>query len=182
MPDIDIDFCMRRRGEVIHYVSEQYGRDHVAQIITFGTLAAKAVIRDVGRVMGIPYAKVDRIAKLLPDMTRSLSQAVQDIQPLAREVESDAEVGRIVQVGSRLEGLTRHASLHAAGVVITPRPTEELVPLYKTNKDEVVTQWDKDVIEDLGLLKMDFLGLRTLTVIDDTLKTLELPGQPARFG
>jgi DNA polymerase-3 subunit alpha len=176
LPDIDIDFCMRRRGEVIHYVSEKYGRNHVAQIITFGTLAAKAVIRDVGRVMGLPYSKVDRIAKLLPDMTRSLKQAAVEIDSLAREAASDPEVAQIVEVGSRLEGLTRHASLHAAGVVITPRPTEELVPLYKTSKGEIVTQWDKDIIEELGLLKMDFLGLRTLTVIDDTLKVLERQG------
>ncbi len=172
LPDIDIDFCMRRRGEVIQYVSDKFGRDHVAQIITFGTLAAKAVLRDVGRVMGLPYAKIDRIAKLVPDMTRSLSQAVEEVDSLKREVETDPEVEEIVRVGERLEGLTRHASLHAAGVVITPRPTEDLVPLAKTSKDEVVTQWDMNVIERLGLLKMDFLGLRTLTVIDDTLRSL----------
>jgi DNA polymerase-3 subunit alpha len=176
LPDIDIDFCMRRRGEVIQYVSEKYGRDHVAQIITFGTLAARAVVRDVGRVMGIPYSKVDRIAKLIPDMTRSLSSAATEVAALAEEAENDSEVGQIIEVGSRLEGLTRHASLHAAGVVIAPRPIEELVPLYKTNKDEVATQWDKDVIEELGLLKMDFLGLRTLTVIDDTVSMLRLLG------
>ncbi len=177
LPDIDIDFCMRRRGEVIQYVSEKYGRDRVAQIITFGTLAAKAVLRDVGRVMGVPYAKIDRIAKLIPDMTRSLSEAAKSVDAFSSELESDPEVRKIVEVGTRLEGLTRHASLHAAGVVITPRPIAELVPLYKTNKDEVVTQWDKDVIEDLGLLKMDFLGLRTLTVIDDTLQILQQQGQ-----
>jgi DNA polymerase-3 subunit alpha len=172
MPDIDIDFCMRRRGEVIHYVSEKYGRDRVAQIITFGTLGAKAVLRDVGRVLGVPYGKIDRIAKLVPDMTRSLSEAAREIEALKQETARDAEVAKIVEVGSRLEGLTRHASLHAAGVVIAPRAIEELVPLYKTSKDEIVTQWDKDVVESLGLLKMDFLGLRTLTVIDDTIKTL----------
>ncbi len=178
LPDIDIDFCMRGRGQVIQYVSEKYGRDRVAQIITFGTLAAKAVIRDVGRVLGVPYAKVDRIAKLVPDMTKSLAEAAREIEPLKLEVAGDAEVRQIVEVGSRLEGLTRHASLHAAGVVITPRPIEELVPLYKTSKDEIVTQWDKDVVEKLGLLKMDFLGLRTLTVIDDALKILALEGRP----
>ncbi|MDH3745383.1 MAG: DNA polymerase III subunit alpha [Acidobacteriota bacterium] len=172
LPDIDIDFCMRRRGEVIQYVSDKFGRDHVAQIITFGTLAAKAVIRDVGRVMGVPYSKIDRIAKLVPDMTRSLSQAVKEVDALKSEAENDHEVGEIVRVGERLEGLTRHASLHAAGVVITPCPTEDLVPLAKTSKDEVVTQWDMNVIEKLGLLKMDFLGLRTLTVIDDTQRSL----------
>lgn len=178
MPDIDIDFCMRRRGEVIQYVNEKYGRDKVAQIITFGTLAAKAVIRDVGRVMGMPYSKVDRIAKMVPDMTKSLAEAAKEVDALAQEVRTDEEVRRIVEVGSRLEGAPRHASLHAAGVVITPEPTEQLVPLYKTSKGEIVTQWDKDVIESLGLLKMDFLGLRTLTVIDDTLRTLEHQGRP----
>ncbi len=176
MPDIDIDFCMRRRGEVIHYVSEKYGRDRVAQIITFGTLGAKAVLRDVGRVLGLPYGKVDRIAKLVPDMTKSLSEAATEIEALKDEVARDPEVRQIVEVGERLEGLTRHASVHAAGVVITPQAIEELVPLYKTSKDEIVTQWDKDVIEKLGLLKMDFLGLRTLTVIDDTIKTLAHQG------
>ncbi len=176
LPDIDIDFCMRRRGEIIQYVSEKYGRDKVAQIITFGTLGAKAVIRDVGRVLGVPYGKVDRIAKLVPDMTKSLADAVESEPALQEEKASDPEVAEILEIGGRLEGLTRHASLHAAGVVITPRPIDELAPLYKTNKDEVVTQWDKDVIEDLGLLKMDFLGLRTLTVIDDTCRMLAHQG------
>jgi DNA polymerase III subunit alpha len=179
MPDIDIDFCMRRRGDVIHYVSDKYGRDRVAQIITFGTLAAKAVIRDVGRVMGIPYAKVDRIAKLVPDMTKSLAEAAREVDALAAEVKSDPEVRQIVEVGSRLEGLTRHASVHAAGVVITPEPLDELVPLYKVTKgdeEQIMTQWDMTVIESLGLLKMDFLGLRTLTVIDDAVKILRHQG------
>jgi len=180
MPDIDIDFCMRRRGEVIHYVGEKYGRDRVAQIITFGTLAAKAVIRDVGRVMGVPYVKVDRIAKLVPDMTKSLAAAAKE-EPLASEVAKDPEVKQIVEVGSRLEGLTRHASVHAAGVVITPRRLDELVPLYKVTKgdeEQIMTQWDMTVIESLGLLKMDFLGLRTLTVIDDAVKILRQQGIP----
>ncbi len=179
MPDIDIDFCMRRRGEVINYVAEKYGRDHVAQIITFGTLAAKAVIRDVGRVLGLPYTKVDRIAKLVPDMTRSLAEAARDVPKLKEEVEQDPEVAKIVEIGSRLEGLTRHASVHAAGVVITPEPIEELVPLYRVKKGDdetITTQWDKDVVESLGLLKMDFLGLRTLTVIEDTLTFLRQAG------
>jgi DNA polymerase-3 subunit alpha len=179
MPDIDIDFCMRRRGEVIQYVGEKYGRDRVAQIITFGTLAAKAVIRDVGRVMGLPYAKVDRIAKLLPDMTKSLAEAAKEIEPLAAEIQKDPEVKQIVEVGKRLEGLTRHASVHAAGVVITPRPLDELVPLYKVTKgdeEQIMTQWDMTVIESLGLLKMDFLGLRTLTVIDDAVKIVRQQG------
>ncbi|HTG36511.1 MAG TPA: DNA polymerase III subunit alpha [Thermoanaerobaculia bacterium] len=180
MPDIDIDFCMRRRGEVIHYVGEKYGRDRVAQIITFGTLAAKAVIRDVGRVMGVPYAKVDRIAKLIPDMTRSLA-AVAKEEPLAGEAARDPEIKQIIDVGSRLEGLTRHASVHAAGVVITPSRLDELVPLYrvvKGDEEQIMTQWDMNVIESLGLLKMDFLGLRTLTVIDDAVKIVRQQGIP----
>jgi DNA polymerase III subunit alpha len=178
MPDIDIDFCMRRRGEVIHYVGEKYGRDRVAQIITFGTLAAKAVIRDVGRVLGMPYSKVDRIAKMVPDMTKSLAEAAKD-EPLAGEASRDPEVKKIIDVGSRLEGLTRHASVHAAGVVITPRPLDDLVPLYKVTKgdeEQIMTQWDMNVIESLGLLKMDFLGLRTLTVIDDAVKIVRQQG------
>ncbi len=178
MPDIDIDFCMRRRGEVIQYVNEKYGRDRVAQIITFGTLAAKGVLRDVGRVMGLPFAKVDRVAKLIPDMTRSLAEAARSNDSLAAEIADDPEVGKIVEVGCRLEGLTRHASVHAAGVVIAPRAIDELVPLYKTNRDEVTTQWDMKVVERLGLLKMDFLGLKTVTVVDDTLKALERQGIP----
>ncbi len=176
LPDIDIDFCMRRRGEIIQYVGDKYGRDRVAQIITFGTLGAKAVIRDVGRVMGLPYGKVDRIAKLVPEMTKSLSEAVESVGALKEEGDSDPEIAEVLEIGTRLEGLTRHASLHAAGVVIAPRSIDELAPLYKTNKGEIVTQWDKDVIEDLGLLKMDFLGLRTLTVIDDTVKLLAHQG------
>jgi DNA polymerase-3 subunit alpha len=179
MPDIDIDFCMRRRGEVLHYVTERYGRDKVAQIITFGTLAAKAVIRDVGRVMGLPYAKVDKVAKLVPDMTRSLAEAAKEIDALKAEMARDPEVRDIVAIGSRLEGLTRHASVHAAGVVITPQPLQELVPLYRVKKgdlDTITTQWDKDVVESLGLLKMDFLGLRTLTVLDDAVKILKRQG------
>jgi DNA polymerase-3 subunit alpha len=176
MPDIDIDFCMRRRGEVIQYVNEKYGRDRVAQIITFGTLAAKGVLRDVGRVMGLPFAAVDRVAKLIPDMTRSLAEAAQSNDSLAAEVARDAEIRKVVEVGSRLEGLTRHASVHAAGVVIAPRAIQEVVPLYKTNRDEITTQWDMKVVEKLGLLKMDFLGLKTVTVVDDTLKALARQG------
>jgi DNA polymerase-3 subunit alpha len=181
MPDIDIDFCMRRRGQVISYVGEKYGRDRVAQIITFGTLAAKAVIRDVGRVMGLPYAKVDRVAKLIPDMTRSLVDALKDNDALQSEVQKDPEIKQVVEVGKRLEGLTRHASVHAAGVVITPTPLDDLVPLYKATKgdeEQIMTQWDMTIVESLGLLKMDFLGLRTLTVIDDAVKIVRQQGIP----
>lgn len=176
MPDIDIDFCMRRRGEVIQYVNEKYGRDRVAQIITFGTLAAKGVLRDVGRVLGLPFAKMDRVAKMLPDMTKSLGEAAKSVDSLVAEVARDAEIKEVVDIGSRLEGLTRHASVHAAGVVIAPVPIDELVPLYKTSRDEITTQWDMKAVERLGLLKMDFLGLKTVTVVDDTLRTLKLQG------
>ncbi|HLF57249.1 MAG TPA: DNA polymerase III subunit alpha [Thermoanaerobaculia bacterium] len=176
MPDIDTDICQRRRGEVLQYVTEKYGRDRVSQIITFGTLAAKGVLRDVGRVMGMPYATVDRIAKLLPDMEKSLGEAARTVDALAAEIGRDPQVRQIVEVGSRLEGLTRHASVHAAGVVITPGRIDELVPLYKTNRDEVVTQWDMKGVERLGLLKMDFLGLKTVTVVDDTVRILRHQG------
>ncbi len=172
MPDIDTDLCQRRRGEVLQYVSEKYGRDRVSQIITFGTLAAKGVLRDVGRVMGLPYAAVDRIAKLLPEAEKSLSEAAKSVDGLAAEMEKDPQVRQVVEVGSRLEGLTRHASVHAAGVVITPTRIDEFVPLYKTSKDEIVTQWDMKGVERLGLLKMDFLGLKTVTVVDDALRAL----------
>jgi len=176
MPDIDTDICQRRRGEVLQYVSEKYGRDRVSQIITFGTLAAKGVLRDVGRVLGLPYAAVDRVAKMLPDMEKSLGEAAKSVDSLAGEIQRDPQIREVVEIGSRLEGLTRHASVHAAGVVITPGRIDEIVPLYKTNRDEVVTQWDMKGVERLGLLKMDFLGLKTVTVVDDTLKILRHQG------
>ena len=176
MPDIDTDICQRRRGEVLQYVSEKYGRDRVSQIITFGTLAARGVLRDVGRVLGLPYVAVDRIAKLLPEGETSLAEAARSVDSLASEIRKDPQVREVVEIGSRLEGLSRHASVHAAGVVITPGPIDELVPLYKTSKDEVVTQWDMKGVERLGLLKMDFLGLKTVTVVDDTIKSLHHQG------
>jgi DNA polymerase-3 subunit alpha len=172
MPDIDIDFCMNRRGEVIEYVRRKYGEDKVAQIITFGTMAAKSVVRDVGRVLGLPYGLVDKVAKTIPagpDVT--LTTAAQDSPALAEAMKNDKEVERIIEIGSRLEGLARHAGMHAAGVVITPEPVTNYVPLYRTNRDEIVTQFDMRVVEKLGLLKIDFLGLRTLTVIDDAIKS-----------
>ncbi|HEX9800586.1 MAG TPA: DNA polymerase III subunit alpha [Thermoanaerobaculia bacterium] len=176
MPDIDTDICQRRRGEVLQYVSEKYGRDRVSQIITFGTLAAKGVLRDVGRVLGLPYAAVDRVAKLLPEAEKSLAEAARTVDSLANEMRQDPQIREVVEIGSRLEGLTRHASVHAAGVVITPGPIDELVPLYKTSRDEIVTQWDMKGVERLGLLKMDFLGLKTVTVVDDTLRILRHQG------
>ena len=176
MPDIDTDICQRRRGEVLQYVSEKYGRDRVSQIITFGTLAAKGVLRDVGRVLGLPYADMDRVAKLVPEMEKSLAEAAKSVDSLAAEIERDPQIREVVEIGSRLEGLTRHASVHAAGVVIAPGPIEDVVPLYKTSKDEIVTQWDMKGVERLGLLKMDFLGLKTVTVVDDTLRGLRHQG------
>ena len=168
LPDIDIDFCERRRGEVIDYVTRKYGRENVAQIITFGTMKARAVVRDVGRVLDIPFADVDRVAKAIPpalDMT--LDKALEE-NPALKDLERrDERVTELLAVARRLEGMTRHASVHAAGVVIAPRPITEFAPLYKSQKDEITTQWAMKEIERIGLLKMDFLGLSTLTLIDD---------------
>jgi DNA polymerase III subunit alpha len=173
MPDIDIDFCMNNRGRVIDYVREKYGADKVAQIITFGTMAAKSVVRDVGRVLGQPYAVVDKIAKAIPaEPDVRLAEAAKSSPLLAEQISADKEVARIIEIGSRLEGLARHAGVHAAGVVITPEPVSDFVPLFRTNRDEIVTQYDMRIVEKMGLLKMDFLGLRTLTVIDDALRSI----------
>ncbi len=173
MPDIDIDFCMNRRGEVIDYVTRKYGRENVAQIITFGTMAAKAAIKDVGRAMDMPYADVDRIAKMVPTtLNIKLEQAIKDSPALQQAYDSDAQVRQLIDTARKLEGLVRNAGVHAAGVVISPRPLNELVPLFKTKNDEIVTAFDMVAIEKLGLLKMDFLGLTTLTILDDALKLI----------
>ncbi len=174
LPDIDIDFCERRRSEVIEYVTRKYGRENVAQIITFGTMKARAVVRDVARVMDIPYADADRVAKAVPpalDMT--LAKALEESPPLKELEQKDPRVKELLAVAQRLEGMTRHASVHAAGVVIAPRPLTEFVPLYKSQKDEIVTQWAMKEVERVGLLKMDFLGLSTLTLISDALKEIK---------
>ena len=183
MPDIDIDFCQRRRDEVIEHVRAVYGRDNVAQIATFNVLQARSCIRDVGRVMGMSFAETDRIAKLVPDTIGvTLDDALRDSPRLAEAVGADAEVARLIEVGKRLEGLARHCGVHAAGVVITPQPVREIVPLFRTSRDEIVTQFDKDVIEKLGMLKMDFLGLKTLTVIDDCSRSMRAVGiEPPDF-
>ena len=174
MPDIDIDFCMRRRGELIEYVTQKYGRDNVAQIITFGTMAAKAAIKDVGRAMDIPYGEVDRIAKMVPaTLGITLEQALDDAPQLKSAINSDEKLKELMAVALRLEGLSRHASTHAAGVVISPAPLTDLVPVYKTNRDEVTTQYDMNALERIGLLKMDFLGLTTLTVLQDAVRMVE---------
>ena len=174
LPDIDIDFCERRRGEIIDYVTRKYGRENVAQIITFGTMKARAVVRDVGRVQGLSYAEVDRVAKQIPatlDMT--LAKALKE-NPVLREMEqSDPKVQNLLRVAHRLEGVTRHASVHAAGVVIAPEAISEFAPLYKSQKDEITTQWGWKEIERVGLLKMDFLGLSTLTLLHDAVEMIE---------
>ncbi|HYK02014.1 MAG TPA: DNA polymerase III subunit alpha [Thermoanaerobaculia bacterium] len=175
MPDIDLDFCMNRRGEVIDYVRDKYGKENVAQIITFGTMAAKSVVRDVGRVMGHQYGFVDKISKMIPGGPGvTLTDAKKDSPQLAEAIRNDEEVRKIIEIGEKLEGLSRHAGMHAAGVVITPEPVTNYVPLYRTNRDEIVTQFDMRVVEKMGLVKMDFLGLRTLTVIDDAVKSAKL--------
>jgi DNA polymerase-3 subunit alpha len=176
MPDIDVDFCQARRHEVITYVTEKYGRENVAQIVTFNRLKPKAAIRDVGRVLGLPYAEVDRISKLVPDGSESCAKAIKDQPLLAEMVRSDERVRKLFDLAGRLEGLARHAGMHAAGVVIAPRPITEFVPLYKTNNDEITTQYEMKGLEEMGLLKMDFLGLITLDVIDGAIKTLAASG------
>jgi DNA polymerase III subunit alpha len=174
MPDIDIDFCMNRRGEVIDYVTRKYGRENVAQIITFGTMAAKAAIKDVGRAMDIPYTDVDRIAKMVPTtLNIKLETAIKESQALQEAYEKDSQVRELLNTALKLEGLVRNAGVHAAGVVIAPQPLTELVPLYRTKNDEIVTAFDMVAIEKMGLLKMDFLGLTTLTILDDALKLIE---------
>ncbi len=174
MPDIDMDFCMDRRGEVINYVIEKYGADHVCQIITFGTLGAKAVIRDVGRVMEIPYAEVDRVAKLVPNQLNITLHEALTIEPRLKELtETDPKIGELMNVAQSLEGLARHASTHAAGVVISQEPLTDHVPLYKGANDEVVTQYSMGDVEKIGLVKFDFLGLKTLTMIHRAVELIE---------
>ncbi|MBI1739959.1 MAG: DNA polymerase III subunit alpha [Acidobacteriales bacterium] len=187
MPDIDIDFCMNRRDEVIKYVTEKYGRENVAQIITFGTMAAKAAIKDVGRAMDMPYSDVDRIAKMVPaTLNIQLEDAIKESAPMQEAYDKDPQVRQLLDTARKLEGLVRNSGVHAAGVVISPRPLIELVPLHKTKNDEIVTAFDMVAIEKMGLLKMDFLGLTTLTILDDTLKLIalaqgkEMAGKSAR--
>jgi DNA polymerase III subunit alpha len=173
MPDIDMDFCMNRRDEVINYVTRKYGRENVAQIITFGTMAAKAAIKDVGRAMDVPYSDVDRIAKMVPTtLNIKLETAIKESPALQQVYENDRQIRELLDTAKKLEGLVRNAGVHAAGVVISPRPLTELVPLHKTKNDEIVTAFDMVAIEKMGLLKMDFLGLTTLTILDDTLKLI----------
>ncbi|MBR3460039.1 MAG: DNA polymerase III subunit alpha [Clostridia bacterium] len=179
MPDIDVDFCYERRQEVIDYVIEKYGADHVAQIITFGTMAARAVVRDVGRVLRVPYNEVDRIAKLIPQMLKITIRQALDMVPELKELyESNDTYRKLIDLSLKLEGLPRHASTHAAGVVISSVPTMELVPLQR-NEDSITTQYTMGTLEALGMLKMDFLGLRTLTVIHDCCEFIKRRGLEA---
>jgi DNA polymerase III subunit alpha len=173
LPDIDVDFCMNRRGEVINYVTQKYGREQVAQIITFGTMAAKAAIKDVGRALEMPYSEVERIGKMIPaTLNITLEQALKDSPSLQTAYDNEPQIREVIDTAMRLEGLVRNAGVHAAGVVISPQPLLNLVPLHKTKNDEIVTAFDMKAIEKMGLLKMDFLGLTTLTVIDDALKLI----------
>lgn len=172
MPDFDIDFCYVRRQEVIDYVIRKYGADHVAQIITFGTMAARGAIRDVGRALAIPYAEVDSVAKLIPmELGMTIEKAMSSSADLRRKYEENPKLKELIDMAKKLEGMPRHASTHAAGVVITEKPVSEYVPLAK-NDEAIVTQFTMTTLEELGLLKMDFLGLRTLTVIKDTEKMI----------
>ena len=173
MPDIDVDFCYERRQEVIDYVVRKYGKDRVVQIVTFGTMAAKGVIRDVGRVMDLPYAMCDSIAKMIPnELGITISKALKMNPELRGLYESNPEVTKLIDMSLRLEGLPRHTSMHAAGVVISQKSVDEYVPLSRASDGSVTTQFTMTTLEELGLLKMDFLGLRTLTVIQDAVKNV----------
>ena len=174
MPDIDIDFCMNRRSEVIEYVTRKYGREQVAQIITFNTMAAKAAVKDVGRALDMPYGEVDRIAKMIPaTIGITIEQALKDSPNLATAYDGDPKTKELIDTAMRLEGLVRGAGVHAAGVVIAPQPLTELVPVTRAKNEDIVTSYDMKAVEKMGLLKMDFLGLTTLTVIDDALKLIK---------
>ena len=174
MPDIDVDFCYERRQEVIDYVVNKYGKDHVAQIVTFGTLAAKGVLRDVGRVLDMPYNQVDVIAKMVPNELNITLDKALELNPLLRQAyNEEPEIKYLIDMSKRLEGLPRHCSMHAAGVLISSKPVDEFVPLSRSSDGTITTQFVMTTLEELGLLKMDFLGLRTLTVIQNSLKLIE---------
>ena len=177
LPDIDIDFCVRGRGDVINHVAHLYGRDSVCQIITFGTLASRAAIKDVGRALEMPYSEVERIAKMIPPPVRgrnvSLTQALEQVPELRKEIETNPNVKELMEIAQRLEGCARHSSVHAAGVVISPVPLQELIPIAVSGKEEVTTQYVMSDLEKTGMLKMDFLALTALTVINDCLISIK---------
>jgi DNA polymerase-3 subunit alpha len=177
MPDIDIDFCVRGRGDVINHVMEVYGRDSVCQIITFGTMASKAAIKDVGRALDMPYAEVEKIAKLIPPPVRgrniSITQALEQVAELKKSTETDEKVRELVDLARRLEGCARHTSVHAAGVIISPQPLHELLPITLSGKQELTSQYPMNDLEKVGMLKMDFLALTTLTILNECLSNLK---------
>ena len=173
LPDIDVDFCMNGRDRVLQYVSEHFGKDRVAQITTFGTMQARAVIRDVGRALGMAYGEVDKIAKLIPPVLNMTLRKAFKTEPRLKELRKDPALQEFFDVALALEGLTRHASTHAAGVVISDLPIVEYMPLYKGPKGEVVTQFPMKYVEKAGLIKFDFLGLRNLTVIDNAVRLIK---------
>jgi DNA polymerase-3 subunit alpha len=175
LPDIDIDFADDRRAEVIEYIRQRYGKDSVAQIITFGTMASRAAIRDVGRVLDVPYGEVDRIAKLIP-FGAKIGEAIATTKELKQLIDSTPKYKELIEIAEKLEGLARHASIHASGVVIAPKPLNEIVPLYRTADDETCTQFDMNALADVGLLKMDILGLKTLSVIENSFKIVNKQG------
>ena len=176
MPDIDVDLCERRRGEVIEYVRRKYGRDNVGQIITFNSMKARAVIRDVGRALDVPLAEVNRLCSMIPlnpGKPVTLADARHSVKELADTLAGNEGYRKLFDLAERLEGVSRHAGVHAAGVLIAPRPLVEYLPLYKNNNDEITTQFDMKSVDLMGLLKMDFLGLITLTILDDAVKSAE---------
>src|SRR5215475_6033755 len=177
MPDIDVDFCVRGRADVINYVSDLYGRQNVAQIITFGTMASRAVIKDVGRALELPYSEVEKVAKMIPPPVRgrnvSISDAIKQNPDLKKAIDTDEKISEMIEIARKLEGCARHTSVHAAGVVISPLPIHELIPVCKGQNDELTTQFVMSDLEKTGMLKMDFLALTTLTIIEDCLKSIE---------
>ena len=173
MPDIDVDFCAEHRDEIIRYVTEKYGADKVAQIGTFGTMSSKAVIKDVGRVLGLPYSEVDRLSKMIPSFRGkvfSIEEAVNKVKEIRDRLSENKQLAEVVELAKSLENMVRHSSTHAAGIVISNEPIADYIPLYKGSKDEIVTQFDMNSIEKLGYVKFDFLGLKTLTIIDKAVK------------
>jgi DNA polymerase-3 subunit alpha len=177
LPDIDIDFADDCRGDIINYIRQRYGQDSVAQIITFGTMASRAAVRDVGRVLDVPYGEVDRIAKLIP-FGAKIGEAIATTKELKQLIESSVRYKELIEIAEKLEGMARHASIHASGVVIAPKPLIEFVPLYRTVDGEICTQYDMNALADVGLLKMDVLGLKTLSVIENTIKICNNQGKP----
>ncbi len=177
LPDIDMDFCGRRRGEMIEYVTQKYGQENVCQIITFGTMAARGAIRDIGRVLEVPLSEVDRVAKMIPlGPDSTIAEALKSVPELRTLRDRNSKIAQMLEIAQRIEGQVRHPSIHAAGIVITPKPLVEYLPLYQSVKGEITTQFAMGDVESIGLLKMDLLGLRNLTVIDDTLALLRKDG------